>query len=314
VDQVYSRLQYVAAVGYGPGREAAEKDAFAALVAVFGQTVQADRQSVVRYSEALRQDVISSYIRDTEITNAVKTSAELDTLIGAEIRDYWYDGRDTHYAVAVLEKSEARSLYSELVNANRQIIRTLTRRAGEERDSLDGCARYLLAAKIAAGSRAFANILSVVGAGGAVLSTGELAQPEQFQMEALAIARRIPVEVRVDNDEAGRLQSAFAAVIGGKGFLSGGRDSRYTLEAALKLSPVDLPGQRNTFVRYELTANLLDRHTGNVLLPYHISGREGHLSLSEAENRAMAAMEQHIAGTWDAALSAYLDSLAPSGR
>jgi hypothetical protein len=313
VDQVYSRQDYVAAVGYGPSREVAGKEAFAALVAVFGQTVQADRQSVVRYSEALRQDVVSSYIRDTEVTNAIKTSAELDTLIGAEIRDYWYDGRGVHYAVAVMEKSRALSLYSELVNANREIIRTLTRLGDGERDSLDGCARYLLAARIADGSRAFANILSVVG-GGVALSGRELAQPENFRLEALAIARRIPVEVRVDNDETGRLQSAFASVIGGKGFLSGGRDSRYTLEAALKLSPVDLPGQQNSFVRYELTANLLDRHTGNVLLPYHISGREGHLSVSEAENRAMAAMEQHITGTWDTALSAYLDSLAPSGR
>jgi hypothetical protein len=320
VDQAYSRLRYVAAVGYGPSRNAAEKEALAALIAVFGQTVQADRQAVVRYAETLQQDLISSYIRDTEITNAINTSAELDTLIGAELRDYWHDGRGTHYAAAVMEKSKARSLYSQLLNANREIIRTLTAMNDEERYSLDGCARYLLAAKIAEGSRAFSNILSVVEgaedprgrAGG--LSAQELAQPENFRLEALAIARRIPVELRVDNDGTGRLHSAFARVIGGKGFVSGGRDSRYALEAALALNPVDLPGQQNQFVRYELSANLVDRHTGNVLVPYHVSGREGHVSRPEAENRAITAMEQHIAGAWSAAFSAYLDSLTPSGR
>jgi hypothetical protein len=321
VDQVYSRLRYLAAVGYGPSRDTAEKEALAALIAVFGQTVQADRHSVVRYAEALQQDMVSSYIRDTEITNAINTSAELDTLIGAELRDYWYDDRGTHYAAAVMEKSRARSLYSGLLNANREIIRTLVTMNDEERYSLDGCARYLLAAKIAGGSRTISNILAVVEGAGASpgmaggLSDQELAQPENFRLEALAIARHIPVELRVDNDGTGRrLYSAFARVIEGKGFVSGGRDSRYALEASLTLNPVDLPGQQNQFVRYELNASLVDRRTGNVLVPYHVSGREGHLTRPEAENRAIAALERHIAETWDAALSAYLDSLMPSRR
>jgi hypothetical protein len=312
VDQAYSRLNYVAAAGYGASRAIAEKEAFAALISVFGQTVQADRQSVVRYSEAMQRDTVASYVRDTEITNAIKTSAGLDTLIGAEIRDYWYDGRGTHYAVAVMEKSKAVSLYTELVSANRAVIRALTALEDEERYSLDGFGRYSLAAAIADGNRAFANILSVVG--GPSLSARELAEGDSFRLEARAIAQRIPVDIQVDNDVSGRVRGAFADVIGGKGFLSGGGDSRYTLEAVLSLSPVDLPGQRNKFVRYELDARLLDCRTGNVLLPYTISGREGHLSAPEAENRAITAVEQEIAGTWDPAFSAYLDSLVPRRR
>jgi hypothetical protein len=77
---------------------------------------------------------------------------------------------------------------------------------------------------------------------------------------------------------------------------------------------VDLPGQQNIFVRYELSARFLDRDTGNVLLPYHITGREGHLTMVEAENRALTMIEREIAGTWDAAFSAYLDSLSPQKR
>jgi hypothetical protein len=313
VDQGFSRLRYVAAVGYGADRTSAEKEAFASLISVFGQTVQADRQSVVSYSEAMQQEAVSSYIKNTEITNAIKTSAELDTLIGAEIRDYWYDGRGTHYAVAVMEKSKASSLYSELVNANREIIRTLTAMNDEQKNSLDGYARYLLAAKVADGNRVFSNILSVVGSsiGGAALSSRELAEGESFRLEANSIAQRIPVDVRVDNDPANRVKGAFASAIGKKGFKSGGNESRYVLDTELNLTPVDLPGQQNKYVRYVLNANLLDRRTGNVLLPYTISGREGHLTVSEAENRAVGAIEKEIALSWNTAFSEYLDSLLP---
>ncbi|MDR1971478.1 MAG: LPP20 family lipoprotein [Treponema sp.] len=311
-DQVYSRLRYMAAVGYGPSRAAAEKEAFASMVSVFGQTVQVDRQSMVDYSEALRQDTVSSYIRNTEISNAIKTSSEVEILIGAEIRDYWYDGRGTHYAVAVMEKSKAAALYAELVDANREIIGALTAMDEGEKYSFSGYARCLLAAKVAGGNRVFAGILSVVG--GPALGAGELAQEEQFRLEALDIARNIPLDLRVENDRNNRIRGAFAAVIGAKGFLSGGGDSPYTLDARLEFTPVDLPGQENSYVRYVLDAGLTDTRTGTVLLPYTISGREGHLTEVEAENRALRAIEQQIARGWEAAFSAYLDSLSAGKR
>jgi hypothetical protein len=306
-DQVYSRLRYVTAVGYGSSRAVAEKEALASMISVFGQTVQVDRQSMVGYQEALEQDMVSAYIRNTEITNAIKTSAEMETLIGAEIRDYWYDGRGTHYAVAVMEKSRAASLYSELVDANMAVIETLTAMDEGEKYSFPGYARYHLAAKVADGNRVFANILSVVGGPG--LSSRDLTEGENFRLEAGEIARRIPIAVQVENDQANRIRGAFASVIGERGLQSGGDGSRYVLEGSLSFTPVDLPGQSNKYVRYVLEANLLDRRTGAVLLPYTISGREGHLTAAEAENRALGIIERQIAGGWAAAFEGYLDSL-----
>jgi hypothetical protein len=307
VDQVYSRLRYVAAVGYGSSRAIAEKEAFASMVSVFGQSVQVDRQSMVGYQEALQQDAVSAYIRSTEISNAIKTSAGMETLIGAEIRDYWHDGRGAHYAAAVMEKNKAASLYSELVGANQEIIRNLTAMDEGEKYSLPGYARYRLAAKVADGNRVFANILSVVGGPG--LSSRELAEGENFRLEAENIAWRIPIEVRIENDQANRIKGAFAAAIGSAGLQSGGSGSLYVLDGRISFTPVDLQKSDNVYVRYILEANLADRLSGAVLLPYTVSGREGHLSMAEAENRALGDAEKQIAGPWAAALAGYLDSL-----
>jgi hypothetical protein len=307
VDQVYSRLRYVAAVGYGPSRAIAEKEAFANMISIFGQTVQVDRQSMVGYQEALMQDAVSAYIRNTEISNAIKTSAEMEVLIGAEIRDYWYDRRDTHYAVAVMEKSKAASLYSELVEANREIIRNLTAMDEGDKYSLPGYARYRLAAGVAGGNRVFANILSITGGPG--LSPRELAEGENFRLEAENIARRIPIDVRVENDRTNRIKGAFASVIGSVGLQSGGDDSLYVLDGRISFTPANLQKSDSVYVRYILEANLVDRRTGTVLLPYTFSGREGHLSMAEAENRALGDAEKQIADGWALVFVEYLDSL-----
>jgi hypothetical protein len=180
-----------------------------------------------------------------------------------------------------------------------------------EKNSLGGFARYLLASKIADANRVFSNILSVLGSGTVVLSTRELAEGESFRLEAINIAQRIPVDVQVDRDQSNRIKGAFAGVISKTGIKSGGMDSRYALNAEVNFTPVILADQPNEFVRYEVHANLVDRLTGNVLLPYTISGREGHLTVLEAENRAVTVIEKEIAGTWGTAFSAYLDSLLP---
>jgi hypothetical protein len=307
VDQVYGRLRYIAAVGYGSSRAVAEREAFANLAGIFGQTIQVDRQSMVGYQEALERDMVAAYIRNTEVTNAIKTSVEMDTLIGAEIRDYWYDDRGTHYAAAVMEKNRAAALYAELAKANRDFIETLTAMDEEEKYSLPGYARYHAAAGIADGNRIIANILSVLGGPG--LSPQDLAAGDSFRLTAEEIARRIPIDPRVQNDRANRIKGAFAAAIGSQGLQSGGDASLYVLEGTLSFTPVDLPGQGGKYVRYVLEAGLLDRRTGAVLLPYTISGREGHLTVPEAENRALGVIERRIAGEWTAALEDYMDSL-----
>ena len=50
----------------------------------------------------------------------------------------------------------------------------------------------------------------------------------------------------------------------------------------------------NIYVRYTVHANLTDRRTGKIVLPWSISGREAHITQSEAENRALRTVENEI--------------------
>jgi hypothetical protein len=53
-------------------------------------------------------------------------------------------------------------------------------------------------------------------------------------------------------------------------------------------------------------ANVTDTTTGIVLFPYNINGREGHTSLSEAENIAVGSAEAAITNDYLNALRVFL--------
>ncbi|MDR3192771.1 MAG: LPP20 family lipoprotein [Treponema sp.] len=312
-DAVYNRNVYIAQVGNGADRGLAEKDALARLSAYFRQNIQGEQTSSTRYREAIRDGVVDSYSEDTTLINTIRTSLELESLVGAEIADYWFDGGSVHYAVALMEKAKVSVIYADMIRANRELIKALTAMTGEEKYTMDGYARYRLAANIAEVNSIYGNVLSLAGSGGTGIVPDKPEQGADFRLEAANITKNIPVEVRVANDRSSRIASAFSRALGGAGFRTGTRNSPYVLEVKVSFTPVDLPNNQPQykFVRYVVDANLVEAASGDVLLPYNINGREGHLNISEAENRAAAAAEKKIGAEYENTLNAYLDGLLP---
>ena len=311
-DLYYSKQRYVSAVGFGSDRNQAERDALAKLTGVFGQSVQAELTTILNYSEAVKSGAIQVEENNT-VQNAITTSAEMDTLVGAEINDVWYDGKELYYAAAVMEKEKTSALYADLIKSNERIISNLVNMNAEEKNTLDGYSRFLLAGTIADANRVYANVLTIVGNTRGI-NPAEMKKGEDYRIEAAAIVRNIPIGVSVSGDRGGRIKGAFSKALSAAGFRSGGDNSRYMINAVYTMSEVALPGQTNKFVRYQLNGALTDTAEGNsVLVSYDASGREGHLTLPEAEERALRAAESKIPGDFEAVLRNYLSSLV-SGR
>jgi hypothetical protein len=310
VDSVYSRAQYVAAVGYAADRAMAEKNALANLTAIFGQSIQADQTIINTYQEAVKNGVTTGWTDTIAMQNAIRTSASMDSLVGAEIKETWFDSLNTWYAAAVMEKAKAVPLYREMINANQEVINNLVAMSPAEKNSLEGFSRYQLAATVADINVTYGNVLQVIGAA----LPGELARGNMYRIEAQNITKALPVGVTVKNDKSGRIQGAFAKTLSGLGFRSGGTNARYVLEVNVVTSEVDLPANPNKFVRIELSADLTDTTLKTVLLPYNFNSREGHTSYAEAENRAYAAAERKINEEYAQLLSDYLSRLLPERK
>jgi len=302
---VFPEARYVAAVGYGSRRDAAERSALANLTAVFGQSVQAEIDSVTSYTEAVRNGRVT-ISTDTNLTNRIVTNAAMDALLGAEIGGVWRGGEGVYYAAAVLDRAVAASLYGDLIRSNERFIAGLLDMRPAEKNSIDGYKNYLLAAATADASRLYANVLTKVG-GRPDVDPGAMKDGSEYRLAAREILKTIPVAVDVTGDPSGRVAAALTAALAAEGFRGGVAVTRYALRGAFTLEPVDMPAQQNKFVRYALTARLVDTVTGTELLPYTANGREGHVTLPEAEERALKAAEKKIPTDFGERLRKYLE-------
>ena len=289
--RVYNKTVYIAAVGYGPTRDTAEKTALTNLTSIFGQSISSETRTDYTYSQAVEASSLA-WTEKSDLEQAVKTSVAMDTLIGAEIKDVWKSPDNVWYAVAIMDKAKTNLIYAELIQQNLGTIEKLTRLSSADKQSFVGFINYYQAASLADANLVFANVRTVISPGsmaGENLKTGN-----DYRLEAAQIARNIPISVTVENDVQNRIKSAFSSTLTKAGFNTGGTNSRYVLNAKLSLTEVAFQNNPYKNIRYVVDANLIDTSTGIVLFPYNINDREGHTSLAEAENRAIHAAEERI--------------------
>ncbi|MDR0448015.1 MAG: LPP20 family lipoprotein [Treponema sp.] len=299
----YNRNVYLAAVGLGTARDAAEKAALNNLTSIFGQSVTSETKTDYSYSQAINASS-SAWSERTSVAQAIKTSVAMDTLIGAETKDVWRSPDGTWYASAIMDKAKTNMIYLDMIQQNQQTITKLTALSASERQSLEGLMNYYQAANLADANQVFANVRNVISPGsmaGINLRTGN-----DLRLEASRIARDIPITVIVENDRRDRIRGAFSEVLTKGGFRTGGSSIRYVLAANLSLDEVVYPNTTIKYIRYVVDADLIDTSTGAVLFPYNINDREGHAVLSEAETRAVASAESRIKTDYMDRLGLYL--------
>jgi hypothetical protein len=304
---VYPPGNYITAVGTGHDRTEAERNALAALVAIFGQSVQAEMSTLVTYSKAVADGTVNMS-EDRSIQNAIKTSAAMDTLVGAEIAGVWFDGTSLHYAIALMDRQKTTALYTDMLNGNLQVIAELTVMPDAEKYTPGSIERFRLAGTIADVNQVYANVLTVLG--NCTITAGNLRTGDSYRLEAADITATILIAVRVNDDRNSRINVAFARVLNKAGFKSGETASRFVLTVTLTLTEDPAQNQRFSFVNYLVDARLTDTLEGAVLLPFTITGKEGHVNREGAENRALMAAEKQIAETFGAAFTGWLFNMS----
>jgi hypothetical protein len=303
----YSRDRYIAVVGAAANRSEAEKRAYAGIAAFFGQSVQTDLAVSTIYSEAVSNGVIS-VSENTDVREMIVTAASMDTLIGAEVGNVWDDRRGNVFALAYIEKEKTVVIYTELIRVNQKNIENLTSMNNAEKYTFNGYARYKLAALLAGMNKEYANIVSLSGGSTASL---KMANQNDLTFETNNIIKNISVGFNVNGDLNNRVRDAFAKALSAEGLRTQGSNSPYTLDINIDTSEAVFPNNNFIFCRYTVSANLIERNTGSVLLPFNVSDREGHSTYEAAKARAFTAIEGAVADKYSAAFREYLAALLP---
>ena len=300
----YPDSLYVAATGSGIAAEEAEHKARANLLRVF--EIRLTDESVI--ADVFRQTTADGNTSWSETVTSDRriSSSAAGILAGCEIKESWKNERgNEYYALAVMERAKTISIYNDIIARLQRDIEEVIN--VPNKNTIEGYTRYRAAAAIAKDIDTCVNILRFVGGSGSV--PAGLRSENQYLADASNIIKAIPVSVSVKGDRNNRIQGAFSKALSDLGFQSGGTNSRYRVAAEVNLS--EAPSAQNIFVRYEINANFIDTDGNRVLVPYNISGREGHTSLANAENRVFSAAEKTIAEGFSQALNDYFSRLLP---
>ena len=293
----YDNQSYIALTGSGKSYNEARDSSLAKLVEYFGQSIQVDKKYLDTYIESVKNGIAREW---TEITlneeNIISSASNI--IIGAEVPDFWFDKKSTWYAVAVMDKENAKRIYPNIIKANQDMISNLLKMNQAEKFTIEGFSRYRLAAVTADINKSLGTILALIGAPfPASLNGGS-----EYWREAGDIIKSTPVmvvvEKQVDIDGAGNVRNAFISALSEIGFRTTQDNAPYTLEVILGIREEYYPNQQSEFVtneinakwvRYEISANLTDTTSRIGVLPvFSINGRDGHSTLQLAEYRAIS--------------------------
>ena len=180
-----------------------------------------------------------------------------------------------------------------------------------QKNTFDGYARYKLAALIAGMNAQYATIVSLAGGSTASLN---MASADALMLEAANIIKNISVGFDVKRDSNNRVRDAFAKALSNEGLRTQGNNPPYMLEISIGMEEAKFPNNNFIFCRYTLSANLIERTTGSVILPFSVTDREGHTTYAEAQNRAFISIEKAISEQYPGAFRDYLAALLPQAQ
>lgn len=306
---VYPNDAYITYVGNAPDRDSAEIKALQGIAGVFEQSVKSTSEASERMIKAKADGKVASASENTFSQN-IRRTVDVDNLVGVEAKEFWFDGQSTWYAIAVLDKENAAGIYGDMIRKNASTMSAIVSRSRSDKNSFDSYAAYDFVEDIALENESHLKKMSVIKPSAVPSLKSACPSSKEFHAKKMEIAKRIPICVVVDNDEGGRLAATFSEAVSSLGF-RGSYDGgvRYVLTSSVHFERSDASDGKTTRCRYNVEGYLLDTATQQQLVPFTLSGREGHVDYPEAKNRAVKSLEAKIKKDFASQFSAYLKNL-----
>ena len=277
----------------------------------------AQNAAVVRLSQVFRVDLVSITDANRQLAESIHnvmgkkvtitsqsssiaqelvSTSTVSGLIGLQVES-WSNPNGRSYANARMNRRECSARYLSMIRDNEKAISGLMEEANRNPRTFEAYQMLNLAYTFAQVTDNFHTLLTVLDPS-AISTRPSYGNAMALKSLADNAKRSIVVTVKVDGDNAGRIEKAFTETLNTRGFRTGSSgDSSYVLSASLQVDAADIANANNyKYARYILNYSLKNK-AGVELFSSSDNGREGHTSDSEARQRAIRAAEQSIATT-----------------
>jgi hypothetical protein len=299
----YPETAYLTGVGYADTRQAAEDRAYAAISKIFTAEISSKTMEWEKY---LQSDA-GGRTEDSRQIN-IEQATEISTqkvLENVKIAETWLDKtKAIYYVLAVMDRQHAAAGLRDRITSLDLRVEELLKESKQGDKKLQTVRALYLAVENLLLREVYNTELRVVNPAGKGSESGvSLDAVNRDLREFLEKNFRIVVQVTGENSEPVRAAIVEGLIRQGLPVVSVEPAASVLppdllVKGAVAFEPVKLPangGQRNYFVRWSASFDVIDETTQQVIGSVARQGREGHLTKPEAEARALRTAVRELA-------------------
>lgn len=303
----FPSARYITGVGYGNERPAAEDKARAEIARVFYSHIDSSNRTYQEIFESRAGDKsrTAESINYEEITRVSTRKVLSGVRIGRVFRDP--SVKPEFFALAILDRIQAAEiLRSRIVELDRQIEQLL----GESRYQTDKLTQIKLLQHCIehhALRQAYNAELRIVDTGGKGLAPLVNIAEIKTQLTGVLL-KDFLIALSVQGSRANEVQRSLVAALNGKGFAVSEQIGSASVLARgrVEIKPIPQSDTEWKFVRWNAYFDLVDQKGGAVFGSVQKSGKSGHLTTAQAEDRAVRSIRKSLAAEISEDLSNYI--------
>lgn len=296
----YPAEQYLTGVGTGVNRKLAEDQSYAAISKIFIVEISSHAKDWERYVEVESKDQNRSNL-EMNIEQVTKVSTD-KVIENVRISEVWFDASSkTYYALATIDRRQATISLKEKISAldsKASHLLSDVRGSSDKLKKLKGLGRTIRMLLLREALNTDLRVIGLTGKG--MEESISIVAVKNDLDEILTSSFNISIEVSGTESEV--FARSITEGLNQKGFsvlednAKGKLVSDLIIRGDVDISEVDLKDPVWKYARWSANLRLVEGSGGKTFGSISRSGREGHLTLAEARNRALKAMQNEIAG------------------
>jgi hypothetical protein len=290
----YNENLYITSVGTGDTKKSAEDNAYANIAKIFQADIKAEERLSQKYKETGigKETQISSEEEVKNIYN-IKSSQTLKNIKIAET--YFNPEEGNYYVLAYLDRMETASIYEQEIELNNEKIAGYYDRYTKNGNKLNKLKYLNNAIQFAATNNILNTQLRIISPANQGVSLP--ISYEELKSERQKFASSISVIIHSTGEYQNYLEKYLKEAFARFGFsiLEHNNEdlSDLLVQSNLEIQPIDLK-RKQKFVRWQISITILNRISGSEDITYTKKGRQGHINLEEAKNRALTDVKNII--------------------
>lgn len=292
----YPSSKYLTGVGYGPERASAEDKARAEIAKIFFSKIDSRTKSYQDYLQTTSKG--KSKIEETLSIEEVTKVSSQKVLSGVRIAHVYHEtgSESLFYALAVLNREQSAKILRDKIEELDQGISETLANANRAEDMLTKVKYLKQSIQEHIIREAYDAELRIVSRSGGGVSPPVSFTELKNQLESVLL-RDFLIGVSVSGSRASEIQEALVQGLNQQGFAISEDLSRTNVivRGTVKITPLERGTSEWKYVQWRTHFDMIDKRGESVFGSVNNSGREGHLNLSQAENRAVRKIQKVLA-------------------